>query len=168
MIVKTATGILSLPVRTTIEYKAEPPRAQAQPHLLVFDTDPLFLQLILRALSNHFQVCTVHNVLEGAKLLRRNNFDLILVDLAMPNGDGISLLQEIRDHTRLRQVPLLVLATSDELRKRIADMDVVAIVPKPHWLGDLSNTIHQALDLARSMTPESPADVPVGRAFRRA
>ncbi len=163
MIVKTATGYLSFPARTTVEYKAVTnprPRPAARPRLLVIDPDEFFLQFILQALSASFEVFPARDTAEALRLLRRHNLDLLIIDLGMPGCDGIQLLQESYFHRRLRQLPMLVISTSIELRKHIAGGDVLAVVPKPGWKENLTRNISEALERAGISQTEQPPPAP--------
>ncbi len=174
MIVKTATGYLSFPARTTVEYKAAPnpqPRPSARPRLLVIDPDEFFLQFILQALSASFEVFPAHDMTEALRLLRRHNLDLLIIDLGMPLCDGIQIMQESYFHHRLSKLPMLVMSTSVDLRKHIADGEILAVVPKPGWRENLSRSISEALDRAhasqREPLPPAPEREPAPRRMRR-
>ncbi len=174
MIVKTATGYLSFPARTIVEYKAEPnprPHPIARPRLLIIDSDEFFLQFILQTLSASFEVFAARDMAEALRLIRRHNLDLLIIDLGTPDCDGIQTLQESYFHHRLRQLPILVLSTSTELRKRIAGGDVLAVLPKPGWSESLSRNISEALDRSRIPQTEQPppelTSLPAARRIRR-
>ncbi len=148
MISKAVHSSSSFPVRTIIQIKTEPVRrlpTTPQPRLLIIDADGLYLQFLLYALSGRCQVLTARDVAEASRVMRHNQVDLLLVDLGSPACDSIILLQQVRTHARLRQIPLLVLATSAELRKRIAGLDVVAVMPKPRWIENLLDLVEQSL-----------------------
>ncbi len=157
-------SVISSPVRSTIEittHQLVGPQVTVRPSVMVIDADEAFLQLIKQALSHNYQVLTAHDSSEAARLLRRGRFELLMVDLSMPMCDGIGLLQKIRSNARLREVPVLVLATSHELRRRLADLDVVGIMPKARWLDDLGSTVGETIRLAAAtVVSKSPTRVP--------
>ncbi len=156
-------SVISSPVRYTIQITTNQlvrPPVQTRPCVLVIDPDQVFLQLISHALAHDYQVLTAHDAVEAAKLLRRGHFELLLLDLSMPLCNGVDVLQRVRRHPRLREIPLLVLCTSAGLRRHLLDMDVVGVVPKVRWLEDLSHTIGETLRLAAESAPEVRPDGP--------
>ncbi len=146
-------ALISFPVRHTVQITTPTPithQTQTRPLVLVIDTDPIFLQLIKQAFSTRYQVFVAHDLGEALKLLRRGCFQLLLVDLSMPLCDSIGLLERIRTQPRLQEVPLLAISTSRELRQRLADMEVLAVVPKARWLDDLAHALGETIRLAEA------------------
>jgi two-component system chemotaxis response regulator CheY len=54
---------------------------------------------------------------EALELLQDEIFDLIICDWEMPNMDGLELLIEIKKNERLKDIPLLMLASNTEKAK---------------------------------------------------
>jgi two-component system, chemotaxis family, response regulator Rcp1 len=69
--------------------------------------------------------------------------DLVLLDLNLPRMDGRELLQEIKTSARLRQIPVVILTTSDAPMDRAAAYDAHAnsFVTKPVDLDDYGRMI---------------------------
>ncbi len=150
-------AVLTSPVRYTIQITTNEllrQKVQVRPSILVIDADQVFLQLIHHALADEYQVLIAHDLAEAAKVIRRGRFDLLLMDLSTPLCDGVELLQRIRRHPRLGEIPLLALCTSAGLRRHLLDMDTVGIVPKVRWLEDLTQTISQTLRLSDELSIE--------------
>jgi len=85
-------------------------------------------------------------------LLRRGKFekpadsprpDLILLDLNMPKKDGREALQEIRAHTALRRVPVVVFTTSraDTDVAKVYELGANSFITKPAEFEALVNTV---------------------------
>jgi two-component system CheB/CheR fusion protein len=69
-------------------------------HILLVDDNPLMqrvITLLLESYGHHVQATT--NATEALRLCERSDFDLLLLDLFLPDGDGPELL------ARLRQLP---------------------------------------------------------------
>ncbi len=142
-------ALISSPVRQTIQITTHRLISTPVRHLiLIIDPDEVFLQLIKQVFSAQYQVFTAHDLEEATKLLRRCRFDLLLLDLNTPMADGIGMLTKICTHPRLRQIPLLALSTSDELRKRLEGLDIVAVVPKARWLDNLAYALEETIRLS--------------------
>jgi CheY-like chemotaxis protein len=63
--------------------------------------------------------------------------DLILLDLDLPRKDGRAVLAEIKANRRLRAIPIIVLADSEQdgARRLCYEMGAAAFVPKPQSPG---------------------------------
>jgi DNA-binding response OmpR family regulator len=65
--------------------------------------------------------------------VKEENFDLILLDLHLPDGDGILFLNEIQSLTQMAQVPVLVLSGKTEVQTKIVVLNMGALdyIQKP-------------------------------------
>ncbi|HLG21117.1 MAG TPA: sigma-54 dependent transcriptional regulator [Bdellovibrionota bacterium] len=85
--------------------------------VLVVDDDPSFLDTVSTALINDHEVSTATTLKHAVDLLDHKSFDLILLDLRLPDGDGLSLLPLIRKASPL---PAIVVVTMlHDLRKAV-------------------------------------------------
>ena len=67
-------------------------------HILVVDDDPVIGRLFVDSLKNDsYQVTTTLSSLEALRLVARDHFDLIFLDLVMPELDGAELFRRIRE-----------------------------------------------------------------------
>ena len=69
----------------------------------------------------------------GRELLRRGDHDALLLDLMLPDGDGLELTRELRADPRWQQLPLLMLTARGEPMDRIVGLELGAddYLPKP-------------------------------------
>ena len=96
--------------------------------LLVVEDSDAYLYLIQKAFSSregiHWELTVAHDGEQAVKLLfeeERTNAplpDLILLDWNLPKISGSDLLQRIKKHEKLREIPILVFSSSD------ADSDI--------------------------------------------
>jgi DNA-binding response OmpR family regulator len=63
--------------------------------LVVEDSDDAFM-LVRRALEPKFELLRARNLFEAEGVLDRFPFDLILLDLTLPDGDGLNLLAALQ------------------------------------------------------------------------
>jgi two-component system chemotaxis response regulator CheY len=61
--------------------------------------------------AGDFEVATAESGFEALKLLPREDFDLVITDINMPNLNGLELIRFARSHARYRDVPLLIIST---------------------------------------------------------
>jgi two-component system, OmpR family, phosphate regulon response regulator OmpR len=69
----------------------------------------------------------------GRQQLESSNFDALVLDLMLPDGDGLDLCRELRANPRTRQLPLLMLTARGEPLDRIVGLELGAddYLPKP-------------------------------------
>ena len=84
--------------------------------ILVVDDNRVNSLLLSRTLEQqgHAVVFAEHGR-EALKLLRRQAFDLMLLDVLMPELDGYQVLAELKDDPHLREIPVIMTSSLDEL-----------------------------------------------------
>jgi CheY-like chemotaxis protein len=85
------------------------------PLILIVDDSPIQCKIYASALkASGYRVLTGENGRQGVELALQHQPDLILMDIAMPEMDGLSATQELRAYPEMAQVPILALtATTD-------------------------------------------------------
>ena len=105
--------------------------AKSNPHLLVIDDDRNLCHLIRRYLEPEgFILSAVHTGSDGAREGSKGSYELIVLDVMLPDKKGFDVLQEIR--TRARTPVLMLTAKGDEL-DRVLGLELGAddYLPKP-------------------------------------
>jgi DNA-binding response OmpR family regulator len=89
---------------------------------LVVEDEPKVAQALQRGLQNEgFEVSLAHTLEDALLQLADEAFDVILLDLMLPDGDGVDLLNTLR--SRHVETPVLVLTARDSVEDRIAGLD---------------------------------------------
>ncbi|MCG3190253.1 MAG: Transcriptional regulatory protein OmpR [Burkholderiaceae bacterium] len=128
--------------------------------LLLIDDDARLTAMVADYLSaNGFDVQAAGSLAAGRDLLRQGSFDALLLDLMLPDGDGLDLTRELRADARTRRLPLLMLTARGEPPDRIVGLEIGAddYLPKPFEPRELLARI-KAL-LRRSAAPLSDDEV---------
>ena len=102
--------------------------------LLLIDDDLRLTDMVGSYLrQNGFEVTTAPNLAAGRELLRQASFDALLLDLMLPDGDGLDFTRELRGEPRTRRLPLLMLTARGEPMDRIVGLELGAddSLPKP-------------------------------------
>ncbi|WP_136256001.1 response regulator [Onishia niordana] len=114
--------------------------------LLVIEDDPLIarsLEHALQPLGNTVDMfCTYA---EAQAALAHDRFDLILLDLGLPDGEGLDLLASLRD--RGDTTPVLILTARDGVDDRVSGLDLGAddYLAKPFSLAELEARVRALL-----------------------
>ena len=82
---------------------------------------------------------------EGLDMIRKENFDLILLDLAMPHFSGMDVLLSLKLDGLIssRNIVIFTASSNQNLLREMRDMGVKAIFKKPFSLDDLIKLIER-------------------------
>jgi two-component SAPR family response regulator len=130
--------------------------------ILTVDDDPAMVELIQRALQHEgHQVSVALQGQSALELARRQPPDLILLDIIMPEMDGIEVCQALRTDTTLAGVPVLFLTAKGMIEDKLAAFDAGGddYLTKPFDLRELVARV-RALVRRSEPPPEPPAVEP--------
>jgi DNA-binding response OmpR family regulator len=103
-------------------------------HILMIDDDMRLSAMVGDYLRSHgFQVTTAPSLTAGRELLARQACDALVLDLMLPDCNGLDLCRELRGSPRTRALPLLMLSARGEPTDRIVGLELGAddYLPKP-------------------------------------
>jgi len=113
--------------------------------VLVVEDDREIRALMQSSLAvEGFDVRTAASLSEAGALLRHDPPDVIVLDLGLPDGDGVQLVREVRRH---KSVPIIVVSARHQEAQKIALLDAGAddYLTKPFSVGELLARIRVAL-----------------------
>lgn len=113
-----------------------------------------FLKWILSV--EHYEIYTASKFGEAKNLLADCSFDLILLDLIMPDADGFEMLNYLSGHDRLRRIPVIIVSAKSDRESIEASLRKGAVdyVVKPYNSWDLQNKIAITLETNKSYKKE--------------
>src|SRR5438309_7475539 len=77
--------------------------------LLLVDDDPMLSALITRVLGKDYRITTAPTLAVAERLVEKEVYDLVLLDVSLPDGEGYRLCARLRTLEGYRQVPVLFL-----------------------------------------------------------
>lgn len=94
------------------------------PAILVVEDEFLTRRTLQELLQREgFTVSTTGTVAEALGEVNRNAYDLVLLDIMLPDGDGLTACRRIRERHRM---PIIILSTKRQLEDRVAGLDTGA------------------------------------------
>jgi two-component system response regulator MprA len=123
--------------------------------VLVVDDDPAVRESLDRALRlNGFEVSLSPDGVDALNLMNRQPPDAVVLDVMMPNMDGLEVCRRLR--AKGDATPILMLTAQDEVSQRVAGLDAGAddYLPKPFALDELLARLRALLRRA-SGSPEA-------------
>ena len=133
--------------------------ATPNPVVLIVEDDAQMRRVLQTALrSHHYHVVEAATAREGLAQAAGRNPDVILLDLGLPDGDGLDVTRTLRQRTRM---PIIVLSARGQERDKIAALDLGAddYLTKPFAINELLARIRVAL--RHAMAPLDAAVEPV-------
>jgi adenylate cyclase len=102
--------------------------------ILAVDDDPINRQMLTRLLEQDgYRVDTAASGRQGLEMLRADRFDVVLLDLVMPEMDGYEVLTQIKADDALRHLPVLMITAVDDVASaaRCIEAGAEDYLPKP-------------------------------------
>jgi DNA-binding response OmpR family regulator len=101
--------------------------------ILIIDDDPdMTLGLAIRLQSNGYEVASAGDATMALTRVIQEQPGLIILDLAMPGGDGFTVLERLRTNSKTALIPVIVLtAKSQSLEDKALRLGAAAFFQKP-------------------------------------
>ncbi|HSR08454.1 MAG TPA: response regulator [Bryobacteraceae bacterium] len=125
-----------------------------KPLILVIEDDPQIRRFLRATLAaEEYQFHEAVTAAEGIAQAAARQPDLVLLDLGLPDRDGLDVIREIRSWS---QMPIVVLSARGQEKDKIAALDLGAddYVAKPFAVGELLARIRAALRRAAPFAPD--------------
>lgn len=116
--------------------------------ILVVDDYSVTLRVLSTQLRKHgYDVMTASSAREALALLAETPADLALLDIAMPEVDGLMLLRQLRGDPRYRAMPIIMLTASGQDHDRIVAREAGAndFLSKPVSSRELLDAVQRLL-----------------------
>ena len=115
------------------------------PHILVIDDEPQIQRAIKTILTEKgFKVTTAGSGEEGLTLAATSEPDIVILDLGLPDMDGVEVCTRLREWT---QLPIIILSVRDSERDKVIALDKGAddYLTKPFGIEELLARVRVAL-----------------------
>ncbi|MBI4515647.1 MAG: response regulator [Deltaproteobacteria bacterium] len=91
--------------------------------VLIVDDDPHALEILSRLLAREGYECQTVDSGQGClDILVRQLFDVIVLDVMMPNMDGLQVCERLRANAAWRAIPVILLTAKDDMETRSRGM----------------------------------------------
>jgi chemosensory pili system protein ChpA (sensor histidine kinase/response regulator) len=128
------------------------PKVRLKPLVMVVDDSITMRKVTTRVLERaDFGVMTAKDGLDALEKLQDNVPDLMLLDIEMPRMDGYELATYMRNDSRMRRVPIIMITsrTGEKHRQRALEIGVERYLGKPYQEEDLLRQIQEVLGRER-------------------
>ncbi len=115
--------------------------------LIVEDEKELVLGLATLLKSHGYSIVVAYDSLFGISLAHKENPDLIILDLGLPAGGGLYVLESLKNSVETVDIPILILTAQQggDLEEKAKRIGALAYLHKPFDPELLLNKINEAL-----------------------
>jgi two-component system OmpR family response regulator len=116
--------------------------------ILVVDDDPSIVDLATAVLgSAAYAVAAARTGPDALRLARRERFDLVLLDINMPEMDGWETLRLIKADEAIRDLPVVMFSVKGEVRDKVHGLQEGAVdyLTKPFEVDELLTRVRRVL-----------------------
>ena len=111
--------------------------------ILVVDDEPLVGELFKDSLNElGYQVTTTLSSIEALELLKTKHYDLVFLDLLIPELDGAELFSHIRQMDRKIPVAIITGYPDSDMMSRAMEYGPFTVLKKPFTSDDILDTVH--------------------------
>ena len=118
------------------------------PKVLLVDDHPDILRLLQISLrSDPLEILTASNGREALELVERERPDLMILDVVMPEVDGLRVLNRVKTHTEWKSTIVVMLTVKDHPEEITLGLDVGAdfYLSKPFRPGEVASLVRRLL-----------------------
>jgi DNA-binding response OmpR family regulator len=100
--------------------------------LMVEDSPPQALKLKISLENNGYDVYWAGTGSEGLRVVKQQSFDLILLDIELPDTNGFEICRQLKADPELQEIPVIMLTTRDHADDALNGLTAGAIdyIPK--------------------------------------
>ncbi|XCP86529.1 response regulator transcription factor [Roseburia hominis] len=128
-------------------------------HILIVEDDKYIINFLSMSLKKeNYGFYVAKSVEEAMSLFYANRPDMLILDLGLPDGDGMEVVRAVRE---VSQVPIIVVSARQEEQQKIQALDMGAddYVTKPFYMGELLARIRVGLRRHAGKTSEEVPEV---------
>jgi DNA-binding response OmpR family regulator len=108
------------------------------------DFDLRFLYANVLARQGH-EVVGSPNTLDAMLHLTNQDFDVIILDMNMPDVPGLKVVEFAHDDVRLRKIPIIIVSANEHWREKTYPLGVRHFLVKPVPMHELLRVVKEAL-----------------------
>lgn len=110
-----------------VSQSSETTETKTRKRVLVVDDSITVREVERKLLENHgYDVEVAVNGMDGWNALRTGQYDLVISDVDMPRMTGIELVTQIKNHSSLRLIPVIIVSYKDREEDRLKGLEVGA------------------------------------------
>lgn len=158
-----AVFAFTLPIRQGKPVR-KPVVTAGAPLVLLAEDDPVFARVCTMGLSGHYRVEVARDGNEAVAKAKALTPDIIVMDVFMPNRDGLDALRELQQTSSTAQIPVLLISGHPDLSDKLRALDLghVDTLTKPFSLSQLLTRVGDSMKRSTSKVAAVGVDAETG------
>ena len=117
--------------------------------VLVVDDDPLSSHTLQRYLQKNFDVLVAESGMSALGFADSDKVDLIILDIMLPDIDGLDLCRKIKLNPRTSSIPIIFISSIDDTRSKLGGFSAggVDYITKPFVLEEVQSRVTTQIDI---------------------
>ena len=114
--------------------------------ILVVDDEDIVLESCKRVLEDCFEVILARSADAALEAIRRQTIGMILLDIKMPDKEGMSLLREVKE--KWPNIPVIIMSgyTTTETVEQVSRTEAAAFIAKPFTPDELVEAVAKVIE----------------------
>lgn len=124
--------------------------------VLLIDDDPHIRRVIAQDLTADRRVCLegqAANVREGRRLIARHSFEVMLIDLQLPDGTGFQLIEHMKTVNPQAEAVVVSAFEDEERALQAFELGATGYLAKNSWFGNFAQAVLQVANGGAAITP---------------
>jgi CheY-like chemotaxis protein len=118
----------------------------AEKTILIADDDPEMVRALSIQLKRAgYEVLSALDGLQAVMIVNKSAPDLVILDMRMPAGGGVSVLEKLGGSAQTMDVPVIVLTSFKNMKERAEQLGAFRFFVKPHDSDELLKAIEEAI-----------------------
>lgn len=119
--------------------------------LLVVDDNKSLVEMIKEYFNDNADIKVAYDAYDGVEAMRiidskQEEYDIVLLDLIMPNKDGLSVLEYMQQKNISKKIIVLTSYNTQDMIRKVSELGVNYFMLKPFELSDLEKRIKEVAD----------------------
>jgi DNA-binding response OmpR family regulator len=119
---------------------------------LVEDDSDISEMIVLLLTESNLDVNTSANLSDFRRLIAKGRPDLILMDIMLPDGNGMDECRELKESNDLKDIPLLLMSAHAQSKLVVQECPADGFIPKPFDIYDFMAQVNNHLSRASEVS----------------
>lgn len=94
--------------------------------ILVLEDDKIQIDLVNTVLREDYSLIFANRIEDADSLLQDHNFDMFMIDLGLPDGNGLNFCTKIRNDRTYQKIPIFIISSNTDVYTKIASLELGA------------------------------------------
>ncbi len=127
--------------------------------VLIADDDAMLVRVLtVRCRHLGLEVRKASDAMQALVMIHKDPPDLIIMDVSMPAGDGLSACKMLASDSRLQEIPVIILTgrSDEQIREQVGGMGAHYVLKSPDCWQEIKPLVNRLLNLEPEPAVEAP------------